>query len=387
MRILHLLGVGRLSANPGEQALSGLTRAVLTLARTQAANGHEVFVVTFDSTQWTTDWNNVQLVGLTQVPWAYLKIGPFSLDYRRHLAVVRFVAQGEFDVVQGHNYSYLRLLKSTCRIVTFHGDPLYYGWTSRDFATARRFSTQFVAVSDFISSVVAGELKLPKESIPVIHNGVDSRAFDTTKPEVLNAAKIRRQQLGIKPDQPVFLYAGAISVEKGARELALAFRQVWSEVPCAALVIAGTSHIWGGTSDKRTLTSFEEEIQEILMACRRNVHFLDNVPGEEMPCVYAMADVVVVPSTVKEGFGLSALESMACGRPVIASRVGGLPEIVDGRCGLLIEPGDVEMLSDAMIKLAHQPELRSLMGASGVKKARIFSWERAAQLLDTVYQA
>ena len=79
-------------------------------------------------------------------------------------------------------------------------------------------------------------------------------------------------------------------------------------------------------------------------------------------------DVGVVPSLLQEPFGLVNIELMACGLPVIASRVGGIPEIVlDGVTGLLVEPNDPQALSEAMAKLLDDPELRKRMGENARK--------------------
>ena len=104
--------------------------------------------------------------------------------------------------------------------------------------------------------------------------------------------------------------------------------------------------------------------------------------------VLERAEVVVVPS-FGEGFGMVALEAMERGRPVIASDVGGLPEIVDdGRTGLLVPPGDVEALAGAIVELASDPARAAAMGAAGRARALDeFSQERCTERIEALYGA
>ena len=104
--------------------------------------------------------------------------------------------------------------------------------------------------------------------------------------------------------------------------------------------------------------------------------------------VYRAADVVAVPSH-NESFGLVALEAQACGTPVVAARVGGLPvAVADGRSGLLVPGHRAEQWADALAAVALRPERRAELGAAAVVHARAFSWDRTADaLLDTYASA
>ena len=106
----------------------------------------------------------------------------------------------------------------------------------------------------------------------------------------------------------------------------------------------------------------------------------------ELPGIYRSADVVVVPSVYGESFGIVALEAMASGRPVVASRVGGLSEVVvDGETGILVQPGSPRSIAEALLAL-HQD--RSLARKLGLNARRIvverYSWKRLlSKLLET----
>jgi glycosyltransferase involved in cell wall biosynthesis len=106
------------------------------------------------------------------------------------------------------------------------------------------------------------------------------------------------------------------------------------------------------------------------------VRFAGYVPADELPWWYNAATVFVYPS-LYEGFGLPALEAMACGTPVITSTASSLPEVV-GQAGLLVDPADVGALTAAMEQLLGDAAMQDNMRAAGLAQAQNFSWQRAA---------
>jgi D-inositol-3-phosphate glycosyltransferase len=101
---------------------------------------------------------------------------------------------------------------------------------------------------------------------------------------------------------------------------------------------------------------------------------------------YAAADVVVVPSR-SESFGLVALEAQACGTPVVAANVGGLPFVVeDGRTGYLVDGHDPADHASALLRVLRDAELRADLGARGARRARRFTWEATADATLGVYE-
>ena len=115
-----------------------------------------------------------------------------------------------------------------------------------------------------------------------------------------------------------------------------------------------------------------------------HVRFLGRVPFEHLVYLYNAAQLLVHPSFY-EGFGLPPLEAMTCGTPAIVSNVSALPEVV-GDAALLIDPHDIEGLTVAMWRALTDEDLRASLIAKGLKRAQIFSWERAAQETLDVYR-
>jgi glycosyltransferase involved in cell wall biosynthesis len=166
-------------------------------------------------------------------------------------------------------------------------------------------------------------------------------------------------------------FAGRLTVEKGVLVLLDAVRRLPRE-PEVQLLIAGDGPL-------------RPDVEAEARRPGWPVTYLG--PREDVLAVYHQADGVVVPS-LAEGFGLSALEGMACGLPVIATRVGGLPELVlDRETGLLVPPGDPAALAAGMVRLATEPALAARLGAAARRRAgSAYSQERMLQALLAVYR-
>src|SRR5207249_3764109 len=100
-------------------------------------------------------------------------------------------------------------------------------------------------------------------------------------------------------------------------------------------------------------------------------------PAETLPALYRGARVLLLPS-LYEGFGLTALEAMACGTPVVTTNTSSLPEVV-GDAALLVDPHDTGPLADALVRVMTDDTLAKTLGARGLARAPLFSWERTAR--------
>lgn len=162
----------------------------------------------------------------------------------------------------------------------------------------------------------------------VIYNKVDERFR-----RGLDGSSIRRRY-GIGND-PLVLYVGRIVPHKGVHILIEAFRRVRREIPNAKLLIVGRHY-------------YVEYSKRLRGMVDESVIFAEDVPDDELPLYYAACDVYATCS-LWEGFNLPIAEAQACGKPVVAFRVGSHPEVVDGH-GTLVEAGDVVQFSEACIR-------------------------------------
>jgi L-malate glycosyltransferase len=203
-------------------------------------------------------------------------------------------------------------------------------------------------------------LGIRSDRIRVIHNGVDSERF---RPGPATGAAPATAAPG-----PRVLFVGRFTLIKGIGTLLRAIPRIVQAVPDVTFQFTGKV-----PSQFAQLLALPPEL-------RRHLEFLGYVPDDSLPSLYSSADVFVAPS-LYDSFPFSVLEAMSSGAPIVASRVGGIPEaITDGREGILIDVDSSDMLSDAVIGLLQDPERRRRLGASAREKVmEEFTWPGAAR--------
>ncbi len=216
------------------------------------------------------------------------------------------------------------------------------------------------------------------DRIRTIAPGVDLRTF-TPAPD-RDAA---RAALGVGPGDVALAFVGRIPPLKAPDVLLRAAAAILARRPglrgrLVVLVVGGPSG--SGLAEPQSLVSLARElgIEDV-------VRFLPPRAGDELARVYRAADAVAVPS-YSESFGLVALEAQACGTPVVAAAVGGLPTAVaHDRSGLLVDGHDPERWAEALVRVAADPTERQRLAAGAVEHATMFSWERTADELLATY--
>jgi glycosyltransferase involved in cell wall biosynthesis len=174
-------------------------------------------------------------------------------------------------------------------------------------------------------------------------------------------------------------FAGQWVPEKGLQVLLTAWPLVEQKVNSAELLLAGGPTLWKRTNPAPGAQELAEQVARMCSLYHTIVE-MGIVPRQEMPTFWRQIHVAVVPSVWAEPFGLTALEAMACGRPVVASAVGALPEVV-GDAGILVPPGDPIALADALVELLLDMKKMEELGTRAVARAQIFSVEKRAQRL------
>jgi D-inositol-3-phosphate glycosyltransferase len=209
--------------------------------------------------------------------------------------------------------------------------------------------------------------------ISIIPCGVD---VDLFRPLPRDEA---RTLLNLPPDAKIVLFVGRLEPIKGVDILLEALSQLdCSGCQGLALIVGGNLD---GTEAARLLGMRDR------LGLTERVRFVGAQEQRTLPYFYAAADVCVVPSFY-ESFGMVALEAMACGRPVVASRAGGLQFTVqDGQNGLLTPPGDAPALAATLQRLLTDAPLRARMGAQAKRTASDYSWKRVAEDMAGVYGA
>lgn len=242
----------------------------------------------------------------------------------------------------------------------------YYGQV--DHAVHR--ADRIIAVSESTKADLIERLGVPKEKIAVVYEAADPLFRPMERCEALAALRGRFPL----PDEFI-LFVSTIEPRKNVNALLRAYHRLREDYKVtAALVLAGSI---GWLSEQ----VFEEVDQ---LGLREHVIFLGRVETEDLLYLYNAAQCLAHPAFY-EGFGLTPLEAMACGTPVVVSNVSSLPEVV-GDAALLIDPNNDEELAVAIHRLLADSALRNALRLKGLARASAFSWRRAAEQTLAVYR-
>lgn len=214
-----------------------------------------------------------------------------------------------------------------------------------------------------------------ESDLTVVPNGVDLNRFGDPDPAVIEEVEAK---YGLA-DHPTLLFVGTVMPRKGVVDLIRAVEQVTESGHDCRLVVAGKNDLDPEYTDRVRSLIREAGLD-------KQVELTGFVPAEELPALYALADVFVTPS-LEEGFGMTVAEAMAAGTPVVGTRVGRIPWLLDDqRCGRVVEPGDAEAVGEAVAELLANPAEREEMGRRAEKRARNVSWEGVTDDVLSVYQ-
>jgi glycosyltransferase involved in cell wall biosynthesis len=209
-------------------------------------------------------------------------------------------------------------------------------------------SQWFITVSEFVRRrLVESYWFLNEKRIVTIHHGVDTRLYSPT----LNQ---NDPPLIEDNNRPIVLFTGRFVAKKGPHVLIRAIPRVLERVPDAYFVFAG-----GGDFTPYIKLIKQKKIPE------GSYQYLGYVRSSDMPRLYSLASVYVAPS-FEDSLGIRILEAMSCGKAVVASKVGGVPEIIrSGQNGLLSTPGDARELAEKIIMLLEDDTLREKLAQAG----------------------
>jgi 1,4-alpha-glucan branching enzyme len=196
-----------------------------------------------------------------------------------------------------------------------------------------------------------------------------------------NSPELQSRRLAANPpaDSPEVLFVGRLERVKGVELLLEAAALVVKEIPSARFLLAGGSH--------PTLPANNLDARIRHYSLQNNVVQLGQLPRKDLDVLYGRARLCVVPSHY-ESFGLVALEAMAAGLPVVGTRTGGLPEVIeDTKTGLLVAPGDAAGLAAAITKLLRNPARAEEMGTAARERvANSFSIAATVLLNLSLYE-
>lgn len=295
----------------------------------------------------------------------------------------RWLIRDRIDLLHTHSYKpniYGRLAGLLCRehglkmIAHYHNDydnkweadgsliydQLLAGATDR-----------LIACSKSVRRHVSERAGIPLEKIDVIPNGVDLDRFAVQhEPDRVKA------ELGIPLGRKVAAMIGRISEQKGQEDFIRAAKIIKETLPETVFLIVGSA------DEEALLSRLRRLVREL--GVEKETFFIDYVP--DIPKVYFIADVLVVPSRW-EGFGLVLVEGMAAGKPIVATEVGAISELVArNETARLAPPGEPSAIAAEVVSLLRDPVRAKEMGEKGRARARQFSWRRSGEEMNALYR-
>lgn len=311
--------------------------------------------------------------------------------YRRPAIFASLTPKGQFDIIHAHNSLTFgeaaeQLSKKFNKpfILELHGlsqesltGVLRHIKASYIKRVDRRLLKQcdhVIALTQSLKEWIFNSYKVSESKITVVPNGADIEHFSPKHEHKVKAEELRKK---LGTNGRIVMYAGCMDKINGVGDLARVIPQIIRERPDSLFLFVG------GRPEEKRLAVLPKQFP-------KNVRFLPTVPYEEMPAYYLMCDIFVIPrpSTISSEAitPLKLLEVMAMGKPVLASNVGGLTEVIrDGENGYLFEKGNLESLRKTLLEVlgADSTQIGNSARKTVVEK---YTWDKSVKILEKVYE-
>ncbi|MBA3633564.1 MAG: glycosyltransferase family 4 protein [Acidobacteria bacterium] len=280
-------------------------------------------------------------------------------------------------------YSYFPIFNRTKIIVTVHdviadhhpelvfpNSRLKMFWKLKQ-NTAIRQAHLILTVSEYSKREIIEYFKLPESKVRVVSEAARS-VFSVLQPgSEINQTLSR---FGLEPDKPFLMYVGGISPHKNLNTLVDTFHLIIQNANFSSVKLV----LVGDYKDDPFFSAYPSLKKQIdRLGLSDKVIFTGYIEDLELAHLYNSTSMVVLPS-LEEGFGLPAVEAMACGTPVAASHRGSLPEVL-GKAGLFFDPTDTENMAETLRHILGNHALRKEMSQTGLARAKEFLWNKAAK--------
>lgn len=301
---------------------------------------------------------------------------PFLLLFE-FFALIKIIKKESINLIHAHwiipqgfiSYIIYKLYKIPY-IITSHGSDIagVTGFKSIKKIVLKN-AQKITVVSQFLKNEILNTIDSTlKDKISILPMGVDFKLFE--KGKYSKNLKIKYHING-----PFLLYVGRLSPEKGVKFLILAMKTIIKKFNNAKLIIVGDGSL------KKDLVNLTKELD-----LNKNIIFTGQIPKSELPKFYATADVFIGPS-LREGLGLTFIESIVCDCPVIGTKVGGIPDIIeDNKTGLLVQPKNPNEIANAVIKILKNTQLKQNFIKNAKNKIKkYYSWETTIGKFEYIY--
>ena len=327
-----------------------------------AKRGHNIHFISYGLPfRLNKFYRNIFFHEVETMEYSLFKYPPYSLSLSAKMAEV--IESEKLDLLHVHyamphaTSAYLakKIIEDRIKfITTLHGTDITLVGNHQSFYRITKFSIEesdgVTCVSNYLKETTKKIFSTDKE-MEVIHNFVDTEKYKRTSKNRENIEFVGR-------DEKVIMHISNFRPVKRIENIVKVFYLVSKEVKSKLLLVGDGPDI---CRIRSLVCKLNLEDKVLFLGIQENIIPLLNT-----------SDVYMLPSK-SEGFGLSALEALSCGVPVIGTNVGGLKEVVEhGRSGFIFDPGDIDSMSEAVIKILGSKEIRLKMGIESRKRAKLF---------------
>jgi glycosyltransferase involved in cell wall biosynthesis len=328
-------------------------------------------------------------VDLTIIPSLIREINPIA-DLKTLYKLYRFIQARQFDIVHTHTSKAGTLGRLAAKLagvpIIVHNphSHIFYGYYGRFLSYVFVWIEKILALlTDRILTLTSTGKREhieygvgPPSKFTVVHSGVPLERFLNAKKITLHKRRLLRQEFGVNENEQICIFVSRLAPVKGHKYLISAIPKVLENVPSAKFLLVGDGELRGNLEQQAFLELSLPNDSVIFTGLRHDV-----------PGLLAISDLFVL-SSINEGMGMVLVEAMAAGLPVVATRVGGVADVVvDGETGILVPPRNPNALSDAIVKLLKDENMRRRMGEAG--QARVdpaFGAEAMVRKIESVYE-
>ncbi|MFX0075226.1 MAG: glycosyltransferase family 4 protein [Candidatus Hermodarchaeota archaeon] len=355
-----------ISLTVSPDSADGEAKVIRALYEYLKKQGHNVILITG---KWNKDLEDPNIVQFNLIRRRFFWVPHF------YYKVIKFLRKNTFDIIHANSAKAalpIILARRTKFLCTIHDFTPFE--TELTTIPLERLLIKFVSkraskiptVSNFVKKEFYHYVpKIDENKIVTIYNGIEEKYKPYPK-----EAQILKEKLRIQG--PILLYIGRITPYKGVNDIIEAYRRVKTEFPNVNLVI-------GGKPDylmEKEYTKWKESYKDIF--------FTGYLPEDEVPFYFSMGDIFLTLSSSSEGFGLTPLEAIACGTPVICSSIKVYREILEDNA-IFVPPKDPINLAQEILHLLNNKELRESMVKKGQSFIKKYSWNMVGKRLEKVY--
>ena len=290
----------------------------------------------------------------------------YSIEYYLK-KTLQFLHKRQYDliIIENRPGYVLELTTFTKTKLVVHQGNNFLNINTKNAKEIYNASSIIINTSNYLTKQVKSINSQDKKCFTV-YNGIDTEYF-------YRAEKYKRTILNIKDDDFIIAYSGRLNEDKGVMELVEAFKLI--NIPNSRLLIIGASFY----GKDKTTDPFIQQLTQEVSPIKNQVIFTGFIDYHEIPSYLKMADIAVVPSKWDEPFGLTVVEAMAAGLPLITTKSGGIPEICTKTAIIVERENLVDNLATAIRDLYQHPEKRKALGQAGLMRSKYFDKERFAK--------